>query len=188
MKARTLKLLCGGLALAVGGGGYAAYASVKKPTVNVVTRTASAATGDVTEKITSTGTVSASSTVNLSFSGTGKLIELPVAVGSVVKAGDVIARIDPASAQTALATAKANLTTAQAKYATTVAGLTKNARAQLTLSVEQGQAQVDTRRPSPSPVRRPTSPASSCHCKARRTMRLQQPPKTHRRSPRPKRP
>ena len=150
MKARSLKLLCGGLTVAVAGGAYAAYASVKKPTVKVVTRTVTASTGDVTEKISSTGTVQAASTVNLAFSGSGKLISLPVAVGATVKKGDVIGSIDPTSAQNALATAKANLVSAQSKYDTTVAGLTSDERAQITLSTEQAQAQVESARRSQS--------------------------------------
>ena len=62
MKSGTLKLLAGGLALALAGGGYGAYAAVKAPKVATSTRTVTATLGDVSESISGTGAVQASAT------------------------------------------------------------------------------------------------------------------------------
>jgi len=55
------------------------------------------------------GRVSASQEVNLSFRVSGPLIELPVNVGDEVKAGQVLARIDPRDFQVNLKNAEAQL-------------------------------------------------------------------------------
>ncbi|MGD1982616.1 MAG: efflux RND transporter periplasmic adaptor subunit [Chromatiaceae bacterium] len=61
------------------------------------------------------GRAKASQQVNLSFRVSGPLITLPVAVGDRVKAGDVLARIDPNDYQARLNTLEGELETAQAQ-------------------------------------------------------------------------
>ena len=60
------------------------------------------------------GRARAGQEVNLSFRVTGPLIELPASVGDEVKAGDVVARIDPQDYMSALGTATGQLERAQA--------------------------------------------------------------------------
>ena len=94
------------------------------------------------QKISSTGTVEAASTVNLSFPGTGTVTAVSVKVGTAVKTGDEIASIDPSSLEAALNTAKANLVSAQAKYDDTVEGLSADEKAQIAISDQQSAAQL----------------------------------------------
>ena len=61
------------------------------------------------------GRAKASQQVNLSFRVSGPLITLPVVVGDRVKAGDVLARIDPNDFQARLDTLKGELDTARAQ-------------------------------------------------------------------------
>ncbi len=61
------------------------------------------------------GRAKASQQVNLSFRVSGPLITLPVAVGDRVKAGDVLARIDPNDFQARVNTLDGELATAQAQ-------------------------------------------------------------------------
>ena len=61
------------------------------------------------------GRAKASQQVNLSFRVSGPLITLPVAVGDKVKAGDVLARIDPNDFQARVNTLEGELDTARAQ-------------------------------------------------------------------------
>lgn len=61
------------------------------------------------------GRARAGQEVNLSFRVTGPLIELPVDVGDEVKAGDVVARIDPQDYMNALGAADGQVRAAQAR-------------------------------------------------------------------------
>ena len=144
MKPRTLKVVCAGLTAAVGGGGYVAWASVRTPAQKVATQTVTASSGDVTEHVTASGVVQAAQTFDLSFSGTGRVVAMDAAVGHSVKAGDTLGRLDPSNAQTQLDTAKSNVVSAQSKFDQTIAGLSKEERAQLQISVAQADAQVSS--------------------------------------------
>ncbi|TWA69351.1 RND family efflux transporter MFP subunit [Azospirillum baldaniorum] len=61
-----------------------------------------------------TGTIEARADADLGFRIAGKLIERKVDVGSLVKAGDVLARLDDQDQRNALRTAEANLASAKA--------------------------------------------------------------------------
>ncbi len=71
--------------------------------------------GDILISASGAGTVIPAEEISLSFSTGGALIEVPIAVGSKVGAGDVLARLDDADSQQALAVAQLNLKSAQAK-------------------------------------------------------------------------
>ena len=62
------------------------------------------------------GRVRAVQRVELAFNVPGQIIELPVAEGDAVKAGALLARLDPAAYQTALDVAQAELDAATAEY------------------------------------------------------------------------
>jgi RND family efflux transporter MFP subunit len=62
-----------------------------------------------------TGTVQAQTEINLSFRIDGRLIERTVSVGDAVRPGQVIARLDPENEDSALQSARAQLTAARAR-------------------------------------------------------------------------
>lgn len=102
---------------------------------------ATVTTGNVTKTISTSGTVSAAATANLSFTAASeKVTKVNVAVGQAVKAGDVLAEIDPTDAQNALKTAQASLASAQANLQQTLAGSTAPQLA----AADQGVVQAQT--------------------------------------------
>jgi len=70
--------------------------------------------GTLIAKVTATGTLSALVTVQVGAQVSGRIIQLLVDYNSVVKKGDLIARIDPEIFEAAVAQNKANLLSAQA--------------------------------------------------------------------------
>jgi RND family efflux transporter MFP subunit len=66
------------------------------------------------ERVSFTGQIRAKDEVNLAFRIDGRLIERRVDVGSVVKAGDIVGRLDPKDEQNELGSAQANLASLQA--------------------------------------------------------------------------
>ncbi|MDE3096577.1 MAG: biotin/lipoyl-binding protein [Chloroflexota bacterium] len=102
---------------------------------------ATVTTGNVTKTISTSGTVSAAATANLSFTAQSeKVTKVNVVVGQAVKAGDVLAQIDPTDAQNALKTAQASLASAQANLQQTLAGSTAPQLA----AADQGVVQAQT--------------------------------------------
>ena len=77
-------------------------------------RTVTAARGNVRSAVSGTGTVVPATQQNLSFGVAGTLTEIDVKVGDQVKQGQVLAKLDRTTFQTALDQANNNLTTAQA--------------------------------------------------------------------------
>jgi RND family efflux transporter MFP subunit len=65
--------------------------------------------------VTLTGTVQAQTEVNLSFRVDGRMIERSAQVGDTVRAGQVIARLDPQNEESSLQAAKAQSSAAQAR-------------------------------------------------------------------------
>jgi multidrug efflux pump subunit AcrA (membrane-fusion protein) len=77
-------------------------------------RTIAVEPGAGTEKTTLTGEIRARHASDLGFRIEGKIIERPVDIGSTVKTGDVLARLDPQPRQQDLRSAKADAASAQA--------------------------------------------------------------------------
>ena len=67
------------------------------------------------EPITLTGTIEAEDTINLAFRVGGQLISRSVNVGDQVRPGQVVARLDPETAQNAVDAARANVAAAMAR-------------------------------------------------------------------------
>lgn len=78
-------------------------------------RTATAATGDVTDAVEASGVVQPLTTVDVKSRAGGRMIKLAVDVGSRVKPGTLIARIDPSDTLSAYNQAEADLITARAR-------------------------------------------------------------------------
>jgi RND family efflux transporter MFP subunit len=94
------------------------------------------------ETLSITGQVKAKDQVSLSFRLDGRMIERTVNVGDVVKAGQVVARLDPQNQENALRSAQANLAAAEAQLAE--ARLTFARKQQLVKDGWASQAQFDT--------------------------------------------
>ena len=66
------------------------------------------------ETVSLTGQVRAKDQVNLAFRLDGRMIERPINVGDVLKAGQVVARLDPQNQENSLRSAQASLASAEA--------------------------------------------------------------------------
>ena len=77
-------------------------------------RTVTVERGAGGEIVSLTGQIRAKDQVSLAFRLDGRMIERPVNVGDVLKAGQVVARLDPQIQQNALRSAEANLSSAEA--------------------------------------------------------------------------
>ena len=77
-------------------------------------RTVTVERGTEGETTSLTGQIRAKDQVDLAFRLDGRMIERPVNVGDVVRAGQVVARLDPQNQQNALRSAQADLASAEA--------------------------------------------------------------------------
>src|SRR4051794_23016079 len=132
------------LLIAIGAAGAFYYANRgdKEPTVT----TLKTSRGDIVDGVGATGTLQAVTTVTVGTQVSGIVQDMYADFNSIVKKGQVIARLDPSILETQVETAKANLVNAQAnlerqKVAVTDA-LTKYARAQ-ELTAKQLTTKVD---------------------------------------------
>ncbi|MGH9409838.1 MAG: efflux RND transporter periplasmic adaptor subunit, partial [Vicinamibacterales bacterium] len=100
------------LLVVIGAGGAVFYASRgdKDPQVTTLKVTR----GDIVDGVGATGTLQAVITVSVGTQVSGIVQELDADFNSIVKKGQVIARLDPSLMNTALETANANLVNAQA--------------------------------------------------------------------------
>jgi HlyD family secretion protein len=98
--------------IAIGAGGAVFYAKRgdKEPTIT----TLKTSRGDIVDAVGATGTLQAVTTVTVGTQVSGIVEELYADFNSIVKKGQVVARLDPSILNTQVETAKANLTNAQA--------------------------------------------------------------------------
>src|SRR3982750_299151 len=102
------KLVVAVLVLAViGGGGYWYYRYSKKPTAPTVTR-AAITRGDIVETVGATGTLQAVTTVQVGTQVSGTIQSLNADFNSLVRKGQVLARLDPSLFQTQVDSQRAN--------------------------------------------------------------------------------
>ena len=96
----------------IGAGGAVFYANrpEKEPTVN----TLQVSRGDIIDGVGATGTLQAVRTVTVGTQVSGIVQELYADFNSIVKQGQIVARLDPSILQTQVETAAANLTNANA--------------------------------------------------------------------------
>jgi HlyD family secretion protein len=108
------KLVVTVLLLAViGGGGFWYYRYSNTPAPPAVT-TSPVTRGDIVETVGATGTLQAVTTVQVGTQVSGTIQSLYADFNSLVKKGQVIARLDPSLFQTQIEQARANLVRAQA--------------------------------------------------------------------------
>ena len=102
------------VALAViGAGGYGYYRYTQKPVAPTIT-TARVTRGDLAETVGATGTLQAVTTVQVGTQVSGNILELNADFNSLVRKGQVLARLDPLLIQSQIEQARANLIRAEA--------------------------------------------------------------------------
>lgn len=89
--------------------------------------TSTAQMQEMTVSVSSTGTIQPIDSYNVSGMVTGEVLETPFEVGDQVEKGDVLYRIDPGSAETALQQAQLSVQQAQLNYDSIVDGLNPKA-------------------------------------------------------------
>ena len=106
-------------------------------------RTVAVTRGTVTASVTASGNSESSVATPVSFVTNGVLKTVDVKPGDIVTTGQVLATIDPASAQTTLDTALAQLANARAALAQAQAGPTEIKKQQDALAITQAEQSVD---------------------------------------------
>jgi HlyD family secretion protein len=97
------------------GGAYAVYRYWNKPDAGAVQyRTATVHRGEIIQTVTANGSLSPVRMVEVGSQISGTLLDIRVDFNSKVKAGDVIAQIDPATYERSLVQAEAELANAEA--------------------------------------------------------------------------
>src|SRR5215213_1298206 len=100
------------LLAAIGGAGGAYY--MRKGTKEPEVRTAQISRGDIIDAVQATGTLEAVTTVQVGTQVGGIIQELYADFNSIVKKGQVIARLDPTLLQTNIEQQRANVTRSEA--------------------------------------------------------------------------
>jgi HlyD family secretion protein len=109
VKKNFVAWIVGGLLVAGASvGGYFAYEASSRPAELTFT-TVKVERGRITARVTATGTLSAHVTVLVGSQVSGRIQQINVDFNSVVKKGDVIAKIDPQIFQAAVLQSRANL-------------------------------------------------------------------------------
>jgi HlyD family secretion protein len=102
------------VALAVAGGGAYGFYTYRQKAPEPTVMTAAVTRGDVADTVGATGTLQAVTTVQVGTQVSGTIKELHADFNSLVKRGQVIARLDPSLFETQIEQARANLIRAQA--------------------------------------------------------------------------
>ena len=102
-------LLLTGLGLSAG-----AYTYLRQPDIAPEVRTVTVSTGDVVDSVGATGILEPVTTVQVGSQVSGKIEKLYADFNSIVRADEVIARLDPSLFETQVEQSKANLIRAQA--------------------------------------------------------------------------
>ena len=109
---RRLTLVTVVLAI-LAGGGYAYYQHTHKPVPPTI-NTARVTRGDLAETVGATGALQAVTTVQVGTQVSGTILQLNADFNSLVRKGQVLARLDPSLFQTQIEQARANLIRAEA--------------------------------------------------------------------------
>lgn len=119
--------------------------SAPKPKPKIVTTIAEAMRGPIKKTVSATGTLEPWSTVDVKSKAGGRVDLLAVDVGTRVKKGDIIAKIDPTDSLLTYNQAKASTQSAEAKQiqSTETYGLTVS---QDDIAVQQARANLDSAR------------------------------------------
>jgi multidrug efflux pump subunit AcrA (membrane-fusion protein) len=105
-------------------------------------RTATVAYGTVQSSVSASGNVSVATSASADFGTSGTLSEVYVVVGDQVRAGQVMAKLDPTTAEASLEASQATLAQAESALAAAQAGPTAAAQATNSSNLEQAEAEV----------------------------------------------
>jgi multidrug efflux pump subunit AcrA (membrane-fusion protein) len=111
-------------------------------------RTAKAAEGVVQSTVSGSGTLEPASKVGVDFAASGTLTGVFVSVGDHVKGGELLAEINPASAESSLRSAEIAESSDEAAYRDAIAGLTPAEARQAAVGAEQSRASVSSAKQS----------------------------------------
>ncbi|HKT80615.1 MAG TPA: efflux RND transporter periplasmic adaptor subunit [Vicinamibacterales bacterium] len=100
------------LIAAIGGGGYAYYKYTNKPVPPTI-NTGTVSRGAIIDSVGTTGQLSAISQVVVGAQVSGNVVELGADFNSIVKKGQLLARLDPQTVQTQILQQQANLVRSQ---------------------------------------------------------------------------
>jgi multidrug efflux pump subunit AcrA (membrane-fusion protein) len=143
MRSRVPYLNLGLVVLIAAGGAWAGTAVGSPASGSSVLRTATVSRGVVQSMVSASGTLMSSTTYNLGFETGGQVTEIDVSPGEVVSAGQVLARVDPSSAERTLETAQADLNAAEANLAQIQQVQTPQEQAQSAAQVNSAQQAVN---------------------------------------------
>ncbi|MBA2449046.1 MAG: biotin/lipoyl-binding protein [Chloroflexi bacterium] len=124
-------------------------------------QTAEVARGSLAVSISATGPISAPTSIPLNFKSGGKLAEVNVEVGQRVAPGQVLARLDAADLEAAVAQAQSTLDAAVASAATVADGLTAEEVAEARATLDAARVSVDGARKTLEATRAEAGPAIS---------------------------
>jgi len=130
------------LAVVVAAGVTAYFVTGTKTAAQAQVTTGTAQRGSVLSTVSASGNIQPAKTVQLSFSGTGKLVAVNVHPGQHVAQGEVLAKLDDSSEAGAVRTAQANLAAAEANVASLAQPLTPQDQKQNQVAVQQAQAAI----------------------------------------------
>ncbi len=154
MKRRIVIFLVVGIALA-GGGWYAFQWYRRSNATTTPMQTAAVTVGSISTSVSASGTIAAPQSSTLSWQTTGSILSINVSVGDVVKAGDVLTELDPASLSAEILQAQANLLSAQADLADVLDGPSAEEIAAAKLAVVTAQDTVTSTQRSLNSVLNP---------------------------------
>lgn len=177
--AASLLAACGGRATATQPG--AAPAAQESGATPVVVAKVERTT--VSQTLSFTGDVKALSEVGVVPKQAGTILTMPVAVGSTVHAGDVIAQLDDTQLRLALRQQEASLEQAQAKLAAERAGPRPESVAQAQIAVQVAQSKLQALLDGPRPenvasARAALASAQAAAVQAQQSLLLAQRPNT----------
>ncbi|MHB8620441.1 MAG: efflux RND transporter periplasmic adaptor subunit [Chloroflexota bacterium] len=152
-------LAAGSLALLLAACGAASPSASGPARIAVPVMLATVSKGNIAASLTYNGQLTPTYLVTVVPKASGRILKLSVDVGSSVKQGQVIARIEHTELDAQLAQAKANLQAAEAKLATVQAGGRPE-------QVAQAQASLDATRAKLAGVQRQGRPAQVAQAQA----------------------
>ncbi len=154
MRRRVILYAVGGVILAGGAWfGYQWYRRSNTPVTPM--QTAEVTVGSISTAVSASGTISAPQSSTILWQTTGNIKSINVTVGDVVKAGDVLAVLDPDSLSAEIVQAQADLLTAQANLADVMDGPSAEDIAAAKLAIVQAEDTVTSTQRSLNSVLKP---------------------------------